>query len=69
MQPSDADALLVLSTDSNPIVAAKGLLRDLVQQHRMYLTDAAENSTIQLVAKHFARYGVRPRKLRSFLDN
>jgi hypothetical protein len=69
MQQSDVDVLLVLATDSNPIAAAKTLLRDLVQQHRMYLADAAENSTIQLIAGHFARYSVRPRKLRSFLDN
>ena len=69
MQQSDVDALLVQSDDSHPIAAAKMLLRELVQQHRMYLTDAAENSTIQLVAGHFARYTVRPRRLRGFLDN
>jgi hypothetical protein len=69
MPQSDVDVLPVLSTDSNPIAAAKTLLRELVQQHRMYLTDAAENSTIQLVAGHFARYSMRPRRLRSFIDN
>jgi hypothetical protein len=69
MQQSDVDVLLVLSTDSNPIAAAKTLLRELVQQHRMHLTDAAENSTIQLVAGHFARYSMRPRRIRGFIDN
>ncbi len=69
MQQSDVDVLLVRSTDSNPIAAAKTLLRELVQQHRMYLTDAAENSTIQLVAGHFARYSMRPRRIRGFIDN
>jgi hypothetical protein len=66
---SDADLLLVLPTDLHPVAAAKTLLQALVRTHRMYLTDAAEKSTIALVAEHFANYGARNRKSRAFLDN
>ena len=69
MHHSEADQLLVLPTDLHSVAAAKILLQALVRTHRMYLTDAAEKSTIALVAEHFTNYGARPRRPRSFLDN
>jgi len=68
MQSDDSHRLRVQPTDSPPIAAAKTLLSALVANHRMYMTDAAETSTINLVAEHFARFPTRPKRLRSFLD-
>jgi hypothetical protein len=34
----------------------------------MFVVDAADNTTIELVTEHFARYVTPPRNLRSFLD-
>jgi hypothetical protein len=69
MPQTESDLLVVHPTDPVPVAAAKRLLQALVKSHRMYLNDAAEKSTIELVADHFARHGTAQRKPRSFLDN
>jgi hypothetical protein len=69
MPHSKVDLLLVLPGDPHPVVAAKRLLKTLVEKHRMFEADAADKITIELVTEHFARYVTPPRKLRSFLDN